>query len=61
MTPTRYKELALDNPMPRYWRFADVEWSKEIGRPSHVGEIYETKTEALSDLERYIYAGGWIE
>lgn len=58
---TRYPELTLDNPMPRYWRFCDAAWSREMGRPSHVGPIYPTKTEALADLESYARRGGWIK
>ena len=59
LTQTRYEELAVGQISPGVWRFHDVTDPKRGGDVSAVGPYYKTKGEALADLERYIYAGGW--
>lgn len=55
ITHTRFPELGVRQDGPKLWRFVDL----TDGRQSAVGELYRSKTEALADLDRYIYAGGW--
>lgn len=55
MTPTRYPDLLLDKVSATDWRFADSETK------SHVGERYNSKAEALADLDSYARRGGWVK
>jgi hypothetical protein len=58
ITATRFPELGVQQQGPRLWRFVDLT-DTERPFPSAVGDHYRTKAEAMADLERYIYAGGW--
>ncbi len=55
LTQTRIPELGVRQDGPKLWRFVDM----TDGRHNAVGELYRSKTEALADLDRYSYAGGW--
>lgn len=57
ITKTRVPELGVRQDGPRLWRFVDL----TDGMESAVGEQYQTKTEALADLERYSVDGGWVK
>ena len=58
ITATRFPELGVQQQGASLWRFVDLT-DTERPRPSAVGDHYRTKAEALADLERYVYAGGW--
>lgn len=47
LSPTRFKELAFEKKGPSLWRVVCTETGKAVGPQ------YRTKTELLSDLERY--------
>lgn len=50
-TKTRFEPLGLSQCGPRLWRWVDTSWKPEA--PAVVGPHYQTKMEALADLERY--------